>query len=135
MVITAEGKVLLGFVRATADGVTVRTTDGRFFDLNKDQIAKVVRMKVSLMPEQLAKSMTAQGLADLLAYVYDLPDLPALNHMGLSATVADAADEVLAAALWKTKKPGGRGAMRELIERLMQAKGCWSHSLPNEPAV
>ena len=64
-----DGRVLLGFVKALADGVTVRTTTGQHMDLTKDQIEEVVPMKVSLMPEQLATSMTAQGLADLLAYL------------------------------------------------------------------
>lgn len=74
----ADGTTLFGFLRASADGVTVRTTDGRFFDLKKDEIKKVTPMKSSLMPEQLAASMTAQGLADLLAYLGELKSETAL---------------------------------------------------------
>lgn len=73
-----DGGTLFGFVRAHADGVTVRTTDGRFFDLKKEEIEKVTPMKSSLMPEQLAASMTAQGLADLLAYLGELKSGTAL---------------------------------------------------------
>lgn len=55
----------------------------------------------------------------------DLPDVPVLQCVGLPVAVNDAAAEVLACAKWKTNLPGGRGAVRETIERLMKAKGCW----------
>lgn len=64
----------------------------------------------------------------------DLPDIPVLSVVGLPVAVADAADEVKNVATWVTTKPGGRGAMRELIERLMKAKGCWENALPANPA-
>ena len=60
----------------------------------------------------------------------DLPDLPVLRYVGLSVTVADAAAEVLAEATWVTQAVGGRGAVRELIERLMKAQGTWEDYLP-----
>ncbi|QDV22133.1 3-deoxy-D-manno-octulosonate 8-phosphate phosphatase KdsC [Aureliella helgolandensis] len=64
----------------------------------------------------------------------DLPDLPVLYEVGLPVTVLDAAPEVLAAAKWTMQSRGGRGAVRELIERLLKAKGCWENSLPTQRA-
>ena len=61
----------------------------------------------------------------------DLPDLPVLRNVGLPVAVADAAPEVIAAAKWVTQATGGRGAMRELIERLMHAKGLWENFVPS----
>ncbi|MDH4113856.1 MAG: HAD hydrolase family protein [Burkholderiaceae bacterium] len=52
----------------------------------------------------------------------DLPDLPVLARAGLAATVADARDEVKAAAHWITPEPGGRGAVRALAEFILRAK-------------
>lgn len=63
----------------------------------------------------------------------DLPDLPVLYEVGLPVTVADAAAEVLKAAKWTMHSPGGRGAVRELIERLLKAKGSWENCLPSTP--
>jgi 3-deoxy-D-manno-octulosonate 8-phosphate phosphatase (KDO 8-P phosphatase) len=69
-------------------------------------------------------------LVDEVCYIGDdLPDVPVLMNVGLSATVADAANEALDASTWVTQKPGGKGAVRELIERLMKAKGCWEAAL------
>jgi 3-deoxy-D-manno-octulosonate 8-phosphate phosphatase (KDO 8-P phosphatase) len=55
----------------------------------------------------------------------DLPDLAPMLRAGLSAAPADAAPEVHQAATWKLNAPGGRGAFRELIERLLRERGEW----------
>jgi 3-deoxy-D-manno-octulosonate 8-phosphate phosphatase (KDO 8-P phosphatase) len=55
----------------------------------------------------------------------DLPDLAPMLRAGLSAAPADAAAEVYAAALWKLTSPGGQGAFRELVERLLRERGEW----------
>ena len=53
----------------------------------------------------------------------DLPDLPVLARAGFAATVADARDEVKAAAHWIAGQAGGRGAVRALAEFVLRAKG------------
>lgn len=55
----------------------------------------------------------------------DLPDLGPMAHAAISAAPADAAPEVLAAATWKLATRGGRGAFRELVERLLRERGEW----------
>jgi 3-deoxy-D-manno-octulosonate 8-phosphate phosphatase (KDO 8-P phosphatase) len=60
----------------------------------------------------------------------DLPDLAVMYEVGLSATVADGATEVKSAAQWVMQSPGGRGAVRELIERLLKAKSRWEDFIP-----
>ncbi len=55
----------------------------------------------------------------------DLPDLPLIARAGLGVAVADAVDEVREAAAMVTKKEGGRGAVREVIEYILRAQGRW----------
>jgi 3-deoxy-D-manno-octulosonate 8-phosphate phosphatase (KDO 8-P phosphatase) len=55
----------------------------------------------------------------------DLPDLPAFAACGLNAAVADSVPEVLERADYVTKAPGGRGAVREVIEHILKAQGFW----------
>ncbi len=55
----------------------------------------------------------------------DLPDLAPMLRAGISAAPADAAAEVLRAATWKLESRGGRGAFRELVERLLRERGEW----------
>lgn len=52
----------------------------------------------------------------------DLPDLPVLQAVGLSATVKDAHEKVLKSVDWCSRLKGGRGAVRELCDLLLEAK-------------
>lgn len=67
------------------------------------------------------------GLAwDEIAFVGDdLADLPVLRRVGLPVAVANAVPEVRAAALWRTSRKGGAGAVREFAEALLRARGEW----------
>jgi len=56
----------------------------------------------------------------------DLADLPLLARVGLPIAVANAVPEVQAAARLVTTLPGGQGAVREVAERILQARGQWS---------
>ncbi len=59
-----------------------------------------------------------------VAYVGDdLPDLRATGLVGLAVAVADAHPRLLAACHWQTRRPGGRGAVREVCELLLAARG------------
>lgn len=55
----------------------------------------------------------------------DLPDLPAFAACGLNIAVADAVAEVKKHADDITTAPGGRGAVREVIEHILRAQGRW----------
>lgn len=59
-----------------------------------------------------------------MAYVGDdLVDLPVLDAVGLPITVADGHPRARARAAWITDAPGGRGAVREIAEGLLEARG------------
>lgn len=61
-----------------------------------------------------------------IAYIGDdVVDIPLLKRSGLSVAVADAHEEVKAVAKMITKKVGGRGAVREVCDFLLKAKGLW----------
>jgi 3-deoxy-D-manno-octulosonate 8-phosphate phosphatase (KDO 8-P phosphatase) len=60
------------------------------------------------------------------AYVGDdLADLPVMRAVGLPIAVANAITEVKAAARYVTAASGGQGAVREVAERLLKARGEW----------
>lgn len=68
------------------------------------------------------------GLAEeQVCYVGDdVPDLPVLRACGLAIAVADACAEVVAQAHYVTRKPGGHGAVREIIELILRTQGSWN---------
>ena len=56
----------------------------------------------------------------------DINDLPCLERVALPIVVQDAYQDVVPTALFQTKRPGGRGAVREvcdLFERVLTQKG------------
>lgn len=59
----------------------------------------------------------------------DLPDLPIMSRVGLSIAVSDATPEVKERAAMVTTHPGGRGAVREICEAILKAKGLWEATI------
>jgi 3-deoxy-D-manno-octulosonate 8-phosphate phosphatase (KDO 8-P phosphatase) len=55
----------------------------------------------------------------------DLPDLPVLLAAGLAACPADAAPEVREVSHLVARSPGGRGAIREVVEIILKHQGAW----------
>jgi 3-deoxy-D-manno-octulosonate 8-phosphate phosphatase (KDO 8-P phosphatase) len=98
---------------------------------------------VQLRAEELGIGIVRQGIEDKLeaagaivaecglsweqtAFIGDdLPDLPVVMRCGLGVAVADACPELIAAAALVTSLPGGRGAVREVIERMLKSRGGW----------
>jgi hypothetical protein len=70
------------------------------------------------------KILAAQPYAeDEVAYMGDdLLDLPVLRRVGLATSPADATSEVQAVVHWISRHPGGRGAVRELVELILRRR-------------
>ncbi|SEA25397.1 3-deoxy-D-manno-octulosonate 8-phosphate phosphatase (KDO 8-P phosphatase) [Desulfuromusa kysingii] len=63
---------------------------------------------------------------DQVAYIGDdIVDLPILCRVGFSATVADAVPDVVPFVDYVATRAGGRGAVREVCDLLLQASGKW----------
>jgi 3-deoxy-D-manno-octulosonate 8-phosphate phosphatase (KDO 8-P phosphatase) len=55
----------------------------------------------------------------------DLADLQVLRRVGLPIAVANAVAEVRAVAAYVTHAAGGHGAVREIADALLKARGIW----------
>ncbi len=124
-----------GIKMAQRAGVEVAFLSGRRSDpaflrakeLGVTRYYEGLRDKVPVL-EELCRTL---GLtADQVAAVGDeLVDLPLFYRVGLAVAVADAVPEVKAAAHWVTFNPGGRGAVREVTDLILQAAGAWEELL------
>lgn len=71
-----------------------------------------------------------QMKADELLYVGDdLNDLPAFEAVGVRVAVANAAPELKERAHYTTQATGGNGAVREVCEWLLKARGEWEQTI------
>jgi 3-deoxy-D-manno-octulosonate 8-phosphate phosphatase (KDO 8-P phosphatase) len=94
----------------------------RGVELGVDVVLQVpANGKVAAIQEVLA----ARGLEwDALAFVGDdLADVPVLERCGLPIAVANAVPHVKRLAVHVTEASGGQGAVREVIETLLEARG------------
>src|SRR4030042_1819669 len=55
----------------------------------------------------------------------DLTDMPVIRYAGFGVAVANAVDEVKQCADYVTTRPGGSGAVREVIEYILKNSGRW----------
>jgi 3-deoxy-D-manno-octulosonate 8-phosphate phosphatase (KDO 8-P phosphatase) len=60
----------------------------------------------------------------------DLPDIPLARRAGLGVCVADGAPELKAVCHFMTRRPGGRGTAREVVELILKAQGRWEEAVP-----
>ena len=83
--------------------------------------------KIPILEEIMANS----GLSrDEVAYIGDdFTDVVVMRRVAFSVATANARVEVKAAADYVTTVPGGQGAVREVVELLMQAQGHWPEIL------
>ena len=86
-------------------------TERRMGNLEKGASAFEIVTSRGLNPEQVA------------AFGDDLPDLALFEHAGLRLAPPGARPEILAAADHVTRLPGGGGALREICELLLEARG------------
>ena len=95
---------------------------------------RAAEMKMEFVYQKRAEKIPAYeeilrkaGVSDAdVAYIADdLPDLPILMRVGLRVAVANAAPEVKRAAHYVTRRTGGDGAVREVVELILKAQGKW----------
>ena len=95
----------------------------RASDLGIRLVFQKVRDKGRVL-ETILKKESLQ--AEQVCYVGDdLVDLPILARVGLAIAVSDAVPEVKAIAHCITRCPGGRGAVREICEKILKVQGRW----------
>jgi 3-deoxy-D-manno-octulosonate 8-phosphate phosphatase (KDO 8-P phosphatase) len=95
------------------------------------KIPDVIEVKGATKLPVVEALLARKGLDwDQLAFVGDdIADVPVLRRCGLPIAVANAVDEVKDLASYITGATGGRGAVREVIEAVLKARGSWAESV------
>lgn len=118
-------------VWAERQGLEIGLLSGRYSEATTRRAAelklKIVSQAGPDKRQAYADIVHAGGYADdEVAYMGDdILDLPILLRAGLSTAPADAAPEVRDSVHWVSRFGGGRGAVRELLEVILQAQGKW----------
>ncbi|MDO5530703.1 HAD family hydrolase [Sutterella sp.] len=146
LVFTGEGELAktfhvrdgLGIKLLQAAGIEVCILTGRTSSIvayRADELGmtRIEQGKLKKLPT-LRNMLESAGLTpEECAYMGDdLPDLPCLRTVGFAATPADGSAELDPYIHWRAPHPGGRGAVRDLAERILQAQGRWEELLEKQ---
>lgn len=134
---TDEGKELKAFHTLDGLGMKLLQTAGVELALISGRRSQAVAARAA----NLGVARLFQGVEDKLAVFErvrgelglgadacgfmgdDLPDLPVLRRCGFAATVPEAPEPVRAHVHYVSRAPGGRGAVREVCELILRARG------------
>ncbi len=122
-----DGQGLAWLVRS---GITVAWITGRgcaATERRADELGARLLMRSGPKREKLIALQAELGFTreQTLAMGDDLPDLALAAESGLFVAPANARAEVRAEADWVTAAGGGRGAVRELCDKILVAQGHW----------
>jgi len=117
----------LGFKTAIISARGSEAVQFRAQDLGIDRVYMDVRPKTKayekLLEEFGLKDEEVCFLAD------DLPDVCVFKKVGFAVAVNNAVEEVKKISHYVTKKEGGKGAVREVIELILKVQGKWDNIL------
>lgn len=118
-----------GLKRVMAAGIEVAVISGR-----RSQSAAGRMAELGIRHVMLGRDDKAAALDELLGRTGipasaaacvgdDGPDLPVMTRVALPIAVADSHACIAHAAAWRTSLPGGAGAVREVCDLLLAARG------------
>lgn len=114
----AAGLQVVWITGRSSDAVTMRAED-----LGIHELRSGVGDKLGCLSELLRARELDLGAA---AYIGDdLTDIAAIEAAAFGVAVENAVAEVKAAANYVTQRPGGRGAVREVVELILKESGRW----------
>lgn len=110
-----------GIAVAVISGRTSGAVERRMAELNVQHVVQGCKDKVAALDGIIE---TLGITARECAYVGDdIPDLPLLDYVGVSIAVANAVETLRGRCDITTSAPGGAGAVREVCELLLSARG------------
>lgn len=134
---SAEGEAFKVFDVQDGQGIVNWAQEGRYAAIISGRSSPIVEkraadLKIDIVRQGVTHKLAAANeiIAELgvsleeTAFVGDdIVDLDVMSNVGLSVAVANAVAEVKAAAHLVTERRGGRGAVRELVDLLLNCRG------------
>lgn len=125
-VLDGMGLALLGLAQIKVALITAKSSPAvrrRARDIGAAELREDVIDKLSAFSQILKKYKLSN---ENICFVGDdLLDLPVIKRAGLGVAVANACPEVKKYADYLTKREGGKGAVREVIEIVLRAQNKW----------
>lgn len=124
--IALEWAVELGVLPVAISGRMSLAVEARMHDLRLEHYLGA-RDKVTIAEQVMAREGVRWD--ECMMVGDDLPDVPMLKRVGWPVAVADSSAEVLRFAKTVTRARAGFGAVREIVEAVLQHNGVWEKVL------
>ncbi len=118
-----QNHIQTGIVTGRASDALLRRCRELGISLVFDNISDKDRVLEAIMQQSGCRGEEIAFIGD------DLPDLPLMAKVALGIAVADAHEAVRRQAAIITRNAGGKGAVREVCEMILEAKGLWQAQL------
>ena len=116
-----------GFKTAIITARASKAVDVRATDLKIDKVYQDAYPKIEFYQKMLSELNVNDE--EVCFVGDDLTDLCVLKRVGFAVAVANGHDGLKKAAHYVTKKNGGKGAVREVIELILKTQGKWAQVL------
>ena len=104
-----------------------KVTEIRAKELKITEVYQSIESKLVTYKRLIDKYELAE---EEVAYIGDdLHDIPVLKRVGFAVATANAQNEVKEVAHYVTEKNGGEGAVREVVNMILKAKGLWDKAV------
>jgi 3-deoxy-D-manno-octulosonate 8-phosphate phosphatase (KDO 8-P phosphatase) len=113
-----------GFKTAIISARSCTAVKARAKDLKFDKVYLNACPKIAAY-EKMLKSFAVTD-QEVCFIGDDLPDHAILSRVGFAAAPANAAEDIKKIVDHVAQRPGGRGAVREIVEMILKAQGLWS---------
>jgi len=112
-----------GIEVAILSGRTARAVNRRAAELGIRHVLQGYHVKADGLDKLLKATRVATEQVCFMGD--DLPDIPVMRKVGLAVSVPNGRPEVRRIAHWVTRARGGRGAVRELAEKILRGQALW----------
>lgn len=116
-----------GYEVLVISGAQGKGVPDRLGKLGIEQVFMGVKDKVAVFENWKAERKIDRS--EILVMGDDLPDLELMRLAGIAAAPADASADIKMMAEYISPLGGGRGCVRDVIEKVLRLRGDWSHQL------
>lgn len=118
-----------GFKIAVITGGSSRGVELRLKGLGITDIFMGVDSKIDVFYRFISDNKLEEG--DILYMGDDIPDLPVMQLAGLPVSPSDASEEIKAVSMYISPKSGGKGCVRDIIEKVLKIQDKWNDPVPS----
>lgn len=112
-----------GYKIAIISGGQSKTMEERMKGLKIEDVFLGVKNKKVVFDEYVKKYDLK--MEEIVYMGDDIPDYQLLKIVGVSTCPSDAAEEILEIVDYISHKPGGKGAVRDILRQVMKLQGKW----------